>query len=199
MKARIIDPHATVYSKPDLNSALIAQLLTGNEIEVDSVKNKGDRKWVSVKLQNGQNGYLPGETKIFSIKQVVLLQDEVNVYSAPFEISSVKSRLKKNSKFFITEVVNQDGKNWAKIRDAAGMEGYIDGKTSIKKITGISKAAAKKTMLYGFLWCIAGTAITVVSYSFATSGGTYIVSWGAIILGGLQFLQGLYHYLRASA
>jgi hypothetical protein len=199
MKARIIDPHATVYSKPDLNSALITQLLTGNEVEVGSVINKGDRKWVSVQLQNGQRGYLPGETKIFSIKQVVLLQDEVSVYSAPFEISSVKSRLKKNSKFIITEVVNQDGKNWAKIRDAAGMEGYIDGKTRIKNLTVISKAAAKKTMLYGFLLCFAGAAITVVSYSFATSGGTYIVSWGAIILGGIQFLRGLFQYLRAPA
>lgn len=46
-------------------------------------------------------------------------------------------------------------------------------------------------MLYGALWCIGGIVITVVTYSAASGGGTYVVAWGAIIFGFIQFVKGL--------
>ncbi len=56
---------------------------------------------------------------------------------------------------------------------------------------------AQKNMLYGALWCIGGIVVTSVTYSDAVTngGGTYIVTWGAILFGGLQFLKGLFQYL----
>ena len=53
---------------------------------------------------------------------------------------------------------------------------------------------AKKNMLYGALWCIGGIVITVVSYGAAASGsggGTYVVTWGAVIFGAVQFIRGV--------
>jgi hypothetical protein len=46
----------------------------------------------------------------------------------------------------------------------------------------------------GLVIMIIGIVITVGSYSAASNsptGGTYVVAWGAIIFGGLQFFRGL--------
>jgi hypothetical protein len=55
------------------------------------------------------------------------------------------------------------------------------------------RAAAEKNMLYGALWCLGGLAMTGGTYVMAVTGwanGTYIVAWGAILFGGIQFLRG---------
>jgi hypothetical protein len=50
------------------------------------------------------------------------------------------------------------------------------------------KRKAKKEMLYGALWCIGGLAL-----SLANIGAIF---YGAIIVGGIQFLKGLYAFLK---
>ena len=57
-------------------------------------------------------------------------------------------------------------------------------------------AAAKREMLYGALWCIGGTAVTVVTYSLASKGAPFIVAFGAIIFGAIQFFRGLVQWIR---
>lgn len=44
-------------------------------------------------------------------------------------------------------------------------------------------AQAKKDMLYGALWCVGGTALTLAHIGF--------IFWGAIIFGGIQFFKGV--------
>ncbi len=51
--------------------------------------------------------------------------------------------------------------------------------------------AAKKNMIYGALWCIGGIAVTAATYDAASGGGSYVVAWGAILFGGIQFVRGL--------
>lgn len=54
-------------------------------------------------------------------------------------------------------------------------------------------AAGKKNMLYGLLWCIGGAIVTAATYQMAANspnGGSYVVTWGAIVFGGIQFLRG---------
>lgn len=43
-------------------------------------------------------------------------------------------------------------------------------------------------IIFGLLWFVGGTIVTVATYS---SGGTYVIAWGAIIIGGLQSLYGI--------
>lgn len=62
-----------------------------------------------------------------------------------------------------------------------------------------AQAAGPKNMLCGALWCIGGIVVTAATYSVASeTGGRYIVAWGAILFGGLQFLQGLFQTCRDS-
>ena len=53
------------------------------------------------------------------------------------------------------------------------------------------KEAARKNMLYGGLWCVGGLVVTGMTYSAASSGGGYVVAWGAIIFGAIQFFRGV--------
>jgi hypothetical protein len=53
------------------------------------------------------------------------------------------------------------------------------------------RAAATKDMVVGGLWCGGGILVTALTYSAASGGGTYVVAWGAIIFGGVQFVRGL--------
>jgi len=53
------------------------------------------------------------------------------------------------------------------------------------------RSAAQHTMLYGALSCVGGTVATIISYSAAAPGGTYVVAWGAIIFGAVRFWKGL--------
>lgn len=50
-----------------------------------------------------------------------------------------------------------------------------------------------KDILVGLLWCGGGIAVTALTYSNASDGGTFVVAWGAILFGGIQFLKGLFH------
>ena len=52
--------------------------------------------------------------------------------------------------------------------------------------------AAAQNMVVGGLWCVGGIAVTALTYQAASAqGGHYIIAWGAILFGGLQFLKGL--------
>ena len=50
--------------------------------------------------------------------------------------------------------------------------------------------AGKKNMIYGALWAVGGTVVTVATYSAASGGGSYVVAWGAILFGAIQFIRG---------
>lgn len=65
---------------------------------------------------------------------------------------------------------------------------------------GRSKMAAKyaRHMIFGLLWAIAGTVITVWTYQAASDGGVYVVAWGAILFGIIDFFTGLLGWLKYS-
>ena len=56
-----------------------------------------------------------------------------------------------------------------------------------------SAAAGRQNMIYGALWCVGGLIVTAVTYNAAaaTGGGKYVVAWGAIVFGAIQFFRGL--------
>ena len=52
-------------------------------------------------------------------------------------------------------------------------------------------------MLFGALWAVGGTIVTVFSYGSASGGGKYVVFWGAILFGVVDFLIGLNGYVSS--
>lgn len=60
-----------------------------------------------------------------------------------------------------------------------------------EEVESARREKAQKDMLWGGIWCVGGIAVTAISYSSASGGGGYVVTWGAIIFGGVQFMRGL--------
>ncbi len=57
-----------------------------------------------------------------------------------------------------------------------------------------SHSSANRNMLVGGVICIIGILVTIGTYaaaSHSSSGGSYVVAWGAIIFGAIQFFRGL--------
>jgi hypothetical protein len=55
------------------------------------------------------------------------------------------------------------------------------------------RARGERLVLYGVLWFVGGVAVTLISYAAAVSspfGGHYVIAYGAIILGIVQFFRG---------
>ncbi|MBQ9253202.1 MAG: sel1 repeat family protein [Bacteroidales bacterium] len=86
------------------------------------------------------------------------------------------------------------------------IDGGLPKEYAIKKVPDVenitkgnidNKTDGKNDMLYGALWCIGGTIATFISYnSVSESGGRYIIWWGAIVFGGIQFFKGLWNYVN---
>lgn len=53
------------------------------------------------------------------------------------------------------------------------------------------EATARKDMLIGGIILVVGIAITVISHYKAAGGGTYVVTWGAMLWGGMRFFKGV--------
>lgn len=54
------------------------------------------------------------------------------------------------------------------------------------------RVAGRRHMIMGAFICVIGIALTAFTYSsVAEKGGTYIVWWGAIVFGAIQFFRGL--------
>jgi hypothetical protein len=61
------------------------------------------------------------------------------------------------------------------------------------------KQAGQRNMLIGGLVCVAGIVITIGTLAAASdSGGRYIIAWGAIVWGAIQFCRGVGQSSQAS-
>src|SRR5436305_642643 len=94
----------------------------------------------------------------------------------------------------------QSGASYSKIKRALIEEQGLDGIAAETVVTNLKKArsqalraAGPKNMLAGALWCIGGAVVTAATYQMASGpeGGHYVVAWGAIFFGALQFFNGL--------
>lgn len=130
MKVTILDDLVPVHADMDSASPMMGQLLKGEEVELGNVADRNGVQWVAVTLLSGTRGFILGTTKISQAAQFLLLED-VNLYQAPDAKAHVHTRLAKNTKISLGEVVHQNGEAWVKVSDQIGNEGFIAGTTRI--------------------------------------------------------------------
>jgi hypothetical protein len=58
-------------------------------------------------------------------------------------------------------------------------------------VRGTHKEEGRHEMLKGAIWFSIGLIITIGTFALASGGGVYVVAWGAILYGGIQFFRGL--------
>ncbi|MCW0218846.1 MAG: hypothetical protein OJI67_11040 [Prosthecobacter sp.] len=66
---------------------------------------------------------------------------------------------------------------------------YMRG--SRRRVKAYQEKRAQRDMTVGGLWFFGGLAVTVFTYLSSAGGGTYVVAWGAILFGGIQFFRGV--------
>ena len=61
------------------------------------------------------------------------------------------------------------------------------------------RSMARQNLIIGGVVCLVGLVITIYSFARATSsgGGSYLIAWGAIIFGAIQFFRGLAQMSRS--
>jgi hypothetical protein len=112
MKARTLDDQVKIYSSMDANAVSIAILPKGSEIEFGSARRKSGKLWVPITLSTGQQAFIPGEARLFPIRQGSLLQNNVDLLVEPSAGSPVKQQLARNTKLEILQVIKGDGQDW---------------------------------------------------------------------------------------
>jgi uncharacterized protein YgiM (DUF1202 family) len=197
MKARILDPQVNVYSSMEENSISIASLKEGSEIEFGSSKKKAGKVWVPITLSTGQQAYIPGETHIYVIREGALLQNNVDMHAEPSSSSSIKQKLNRNDKVSVLQVVKEDGEDWVRIRDANGSEGFIGGNTRIRVLQQKTKAQARKNMLTGVMWIIAGIVIVYPNFSVSSGGTITYLGYAALLFGVGMLVMGIYQLVTS--
>jgi hypothetical protein len=131
MNAAITGESVVVREQMDRVSHSIATLHIGDEFEAGHSIRGGGENWISVKLMNGQSGYIPATTEYFRYRPAKLDQDEVSVHSSPRFNSSVEAIIRKDNLFeVIGTAMMQDGM-WVRVRTDKKVVGFIDGKTRI--------------------------------------------------------------------
>jgi hypothetical protein len=52
------------------------------------------------------------------------------------------------------------------------------------------REAGNKNMFFGALWFLGGLIVTVLTFTAAQGGGRYVIAWGAVVFGAIQFIRG---------
>ncbi len=65
------------------------------------------------------------------------------------------------------------------------------------QIVKMKKDRALRGMGIGALWFFGGLAVTAGSYFMAAPGSGYLITWGAVIFGGLRIVTNGFSYLNA--
>jgi hypothetical protein len=199
MKAILIDESVKVFNEISEQQLSLATLQKGEEFELGKVLKKKKEVWVEVILPSGQTGYISGNTKIFAIRKVQLLNNSVDMVDAPADDAKIVKSYAKNAIFTAIGVEKDDKKNWVRVKDDAGDIGFIRGDAKIKVYQEPTKSGGKKLMITGGLFTGLGIAMYVYSVLSSQAGNnTSIFTVAIIALGCVQLFQGIMEYRKAS-
>lgn len=94
-----------------------------------------------------------------------------------------------------TTFVNEVEAEMNRAQDQLGPNEYMQS----PEVEAEGEGKYAKHILFGALWAGGGAAFTLATYSAAEPGGAYFIAWGAIGIGALEFLYGLFGWLANRA
>lgn len=198
MRGILVDENVRVYAEPNNQNLSITMLKKGDEFELGKVVRKKREVWVQITLPSEQTGYISGETRIFEVKRVQFLTDQVAMRDAASDDANLVKNYEKNAVVTAIGVENTGAKGWVKIKDDDGNEGFIRGDARIKVYQEVSVAGSKKLMLTGGIFTIIGLAFLIVLLVRPqTSDNTSVLLVALLAFGVLQLGQGYLQYRKA--
>jgi len=200
MRAVLTDKTAPIYATLQDQSVSIATLHRDEEFELGEVKRNKRKIWVTVTLDSGVKGFISGESHIYALKKVQLLDPTAKLRSAPSKESALVKTLQKGDIFTTLKVEKTDEGGWVMVRDESNSEGYIFGKTKIRVLQEMKRSDAKRTLILGGVMSVLGVLFGIFSYAGnQQSVIAYYLALGFIVFGVLQLVQGFIQYRQAVA
>ena len=198
MRGILVDENVRVYAEPDNQNLSVCMLKKGDEFDLGKVVRKKREVWVQITLPSGQSGYITGETKIFEVKRVQFLTDQVPMRESASEDANLIKNYAKNEVVTAIGVENTGAKGWVKIKDDDGSEGFIRGDARIKVYQEVSVAGSRKMMLTGGIFTVIGLAFLIVTLiKPENSNNTSVLLVALLAFGVLQLGQGYLQYRKA--
>ena len=197
MKAVLTDEEARIYAEPFADSISTTTIHKGDEFELGKVIRKRKEVWVAITLDSGHSGYIPGNTKIFAIKRVQVLKDNLNIHEAPDEESRILKTLEKKEEFVVAGVEKMEGLDWVRVRHDSGIRGFIKGDAKIRVVQEITRESARKQIITGAVFAGIGVVIFAVSmFQPQGSGDSTFIMLGLLAIGGFQVVQGIWQFRK---
>lgn len=203
MRGILVDESVKVFSEPGDQAISLFTLQKGDQFELGKVTRKKREVWVEITTTSGQSGYIAGETRIFEIKKVQLLNPDAELHEDPSDESNVLKKFEKNSIVTAVGFEKDEGKGWVKVIDGDSVTGYIKGDSRIRVYQEATKAGGKKLMLTGGMFALLGIAFYIYSLNQVqtqTEGATSnmsILTVAVVAFGLMQFVQGILQYYKA--
>jgi hypothetical protein len=180
----LLDETATAYAAPTQNSARAIQFAKGHEFWIGGTA--GDGIWVEVHDRDQRTAYASGDMK-------VLFVDKLREMAA----QSLASGRSPDRVLKDLEKAGLPPHLAASVRDE--MAGAVAQAAQDPEVRRTLASKYARHMLYGVLWTVGGTVATVLGYQAASDGGTYMIFWGAIVFGIIDFARGLAGWAKYSS
>ena len=197
MKAILMDDETPVYASIEDNTISIATIHKGEEMELGKVIQKKRKSWVEVSLGAEQKGYITGDTKIFAIRKVTVMNPSIDVKESPSDDAPVVKTLLKGSTMTVCGVEKlESGSDWFKVRDDAEMTGFVPTSAKLRVVPESSQSNAVRNLVTGLIFAAIGV-FFVVSNNSSSSGSNMVwISYAVIFFGLLQLGQGAFEYYQ---
>jgi hypothetical protein len=175
----------TVHQQSSAMSPIVWEMERGEEFLTLELVKADDGDWIRVRRSNGDEGFLRGDVKVTAAAE--LRAEMANRINRGCSVQVLMKELRKQgiaetaATRLITEAEEAD--------------------TEVEAAPDPLVLKYERHMVCGILWAVGGTIATVEGYRFAASspgGGKYIVFWGAIVFGAVDFFRGLFGVIRCS-
>lgn len=198
--ARLIQNECRVFAEPKMNSNEIGVLHQYDLIELCRLwKHRGE--WFEIRIARDVMGYIPAVTLLENVPRVRSLQGDVVVCLTSENVQEPVVVLPESAAFWYIGMTHMEEESRIQIRLDSGQMGCIAASTQTREVPKIQlpvMISARHHMVVGGLWCAGGIIVTVATFSAAQAAeqGGYMLCWGAILYGGLQFFYGLFSVMK---
>lgn len=197
MKTVLTDEQVLVYSSTEENNISIATLHKGDAMELGKVTKKNKKTWVEITLPGNQKGYIPGDTKIFTIRKAQLASKSVDMMDAPSRTANLVKTYTKGATFDVVFIETTDNENWFKLVDQTGQSGYIlTTGSKLRVVQESTKSSALRNIITGLIFTVIGVVMTFLNSNDPTGTSLVYVSYAVIFFGLLQIGQGAVEYYK---
>lgn len=198
MKAILTDEDALVYGSTEDDSISIATVHKGDEVDLGKVIRKKGKVWVEIALPGNQNGYIPGDTKIFAIRKGQVSNKTADLVDSPSPTATVLKTLKKGDIVTVNGIEKNDEGSWFKALDDSGANGFISTSAKLKVVPEYTRSGATKNMITGLVFVVIGVGLAIMNFKSASASLAIYIAYAVVFFGLLQGGQGVFEYIKAN-